>query len=529
MRMHKMDQSIGKVYLVGAGPGDPLLISLRAAQCLAQSDVVVYDRLVHRDVLKHAKKDAELFYVGKESSRHTMRQEQINELIVQHALKGKTVCRLKGGDPFVFGRGGEEAIACREANVLFEVVPGVTSAIAAPAYAGIPVTHRNIASSFTVITGHEDPLKNESSIRWKEIATGADTLVFLMGVENLHAIVSKLIENGKSEDTPIALVQWGSWSKQRTLISTLKAVEENAYLRNFTAPCVTIVGDVVRLSDNLRWFEDKPLFGKKIMVTRAREQSSDLCDMLQDLGAEPVEYPMIRILPMVDLSSLDHAIHLFPSVAGLTESGEASSSLYSWVIFTSANAVTIVADRLIQLGYDMRSMAGLHIAAIGPGTAEVLRKHGIRADFVPTRFVAEAILEELPDHLIKGARILLPRASEAREILPQRLTEMGAVTDVTPIYQTVMDDSDKDEIISELAEKAIDVITFASSSTVHNFMQAICEQNIPELIGETVLACIGPITADTLHTYGFAPQIVASEHSIPGLVKEIVAYFTARR
>lgn len=520
----------GKVFLVGAGPGDPLLISLRGAQCLAQSDIVVYDRLVHPKVLKHAQKGAELIYVGKESSRHTMRQEQICELLVQYALKGKTVCRLKGGDPFVFGRGGEEGIACKEANVEFEVVPGVTSAIAAPAYAGIPITHRNIASSFTVITGHEDPQKMESSIHWREIASGADTLVFLMGVENLQTIANKLIENGKSEDTPVALVQWGTWPKQRTLISTLSKIEEDAYQHNFTPPCVTVVGEVVRLRNQLHWFEDKPLFGKKIMVTRSREQSSDLCEMLQELGAEPMEYPMIRIQPISDLSTLDNAIHLFPHFIDHGENADGSSqSEYTWIIFTSANAVSIVMNRLFQLGYDARALAGIHLGAIGPGTSDALLKYGIRSDFVPTRFVAEAILEELPVHHISHARILLPRASDAREILPQKLTEMGAVVDVVPIYQTIMDDSDKDEIISDLAEKAIDVITFASSSTIHNFMQAIGEENRVELLSGTVLACIGPITADTLHTYGLTPQIVASEHSIPGLVNEIVAYFTARR
>jgi uroporphyrinogen III methyltransferase/synthase len=514
----------GIVYLVGAGPGDPGLLTLRGAECLRRADVVVYDSLAHPDLLRHARSDAEVIYAGKRSAQHTLKQDEINAILVERARQGKIVCRLKGGDPYVFGRGGEEADACVDAGIPFEVVPGVTSAIAAPAYAGIPVTHRDLASSFAVITGHERDDSGEAGTRapgsaeqrrnWATIAHAADTLLFLMGVENIGEIASRLIQHGRSPETTVALVRWGTWAKQETLVSTLGEVADEVKRTGFKAPAVTVVGDVVSKRATLRWFDSRPLFGKRVLVTRAREQASELSERLRELGAEPVEFPVIRIVPSSNFDELDSAI------------GRLRGSGYSWVIFTSGNTVRALHRRLNSLGFDARSFGSTRIAAIGPATAAALSEIGIRADFVPTRFVAESVVEEWPDPQMAGKRVLLPRAKEARELLPDRLREMGAEVDVITAYETVRDAGAADEIRQQLREKQIDAVTFTSSSTVTNFVDAIGPDLVPELMQGVVIACIGPITADTARGLGIPPTIVADEYTIPGIVESLTIAMT---
>jgi uroporphyrinogen III methyltransferase / synthase len=512
---------VGRVYLVGAGPGDPGLITVRGAECIRRADVIIYDRLVHPDLLRYTRPDAERVYVGKKSAEHTLRQEEINALLVAKAQEGKTVCRLKGGDPFVFGRGGEEAEECLKAGIPFEVVPGVTSAIAAPAYAGIPVTHRDAASSFAVITGHERDDRGEAGTRaageaegrrnWANIAYAADTLVFLMGVENIGEIAGKLIQHGRSADTPVALVRWGTWPRQQVLTSTLDRVAEDVKRAGFTAPAVTVVGEVVRLRETLRWFDTRPLFGKRILVTRAREQASALSDLLRESGAEPVEFPVIRIAPPASCAELDDALTRL--------------SAYAWVVFTSANAVSAVSDRLTAVNRDARAFGEAKIAAIGPATADALREVGIRADFVPSQFVAEAVAEEWPEKEMTGRRVLLPRAKEAREFLPDRLREMGAAVDVLTAYETVRDSEAADDIRAQLCNGEIHAVTFTSSSTVKNFVESIGREHIPDILKGVVVACIGPITADTARELGIQPDIVSEEFTIPGLVDSLVQRF----
>ena len=417
----------GMVYLVGAGPGDYRLISMKAVDCLKMADVVVYDRLADDRILRWAPEDAEYIYVGKASSNHTMKQEDINQLLVDKAKEGKCVVRLKGGDPFVFGRGGEEGLLLRENNLPFEIVPGITSAISVPAYAGIPVTHRAVATSFAVVTGHEDPTKGKSNMRWEHLATGVDTLVFLMGVANLPHITSKLIENGRSADTPAAVIRWGTKPEQRTLITTVGKAAEDVAKNGIKPPAIFIVGEVVKLRDSLQWFDNlsqRPLFGKRILVTRARSQASKLTAKLEKLGAEVLEAPAISMAdPADNYAALDKAID---HVAD-----------YHWLIFTSANGVGRFFARLFKAGKDARALGYAKIASIGSATAEKLKQYGLVADVIPQEYRAEGVVEARKGKLPPHAKILIPRAEEAREVLPDTLREMGAEVEVAPAYRTV--------------------------------------------------------------------------------------------
>lgn len=520
----------GTVYLIGAGPGDPGLLTLRGRELLAAADVVVYDRLLHPAVLGHTRPDAERIYVGKSSARHAMRQEEINHLIVDRAQQGQNVARLKGGDPFVFGRGGEEAEACAAAGVGFIVVPGVTSAIAAPAYAGIPVTHRDCASSFAVITGHERDAAGEAGGRtpgvpeqrrdWTAIANAADTLIFLMGVEALPEIAGRLQQHGRSAETPVALIEWGTWSRQRVVAATLGTIVERAAAECLRPPAVCVVGDVVALRETLEWFAPAPpgpLSGKRVLVTRAREQASALSDLLVARGAEPVEFPVIRIDRLDDYSKLDGALHRLGD--------------FGWVAFTSANTAAVIAERLEAVDRDARAFAGVRIAAIGPGTAAALREGlRLRADFMPSEAVAEAAVAEWPGEL-HGVRVLLPRATEARDALPSGLAARGATVEVLPAYRTVLDGSGAAQVEERLRAGEIDAITFTSSSTVQNFVHALsanATHDIRTLIGSAVVAAIGPVTAGTACELGLAPDVVAAEHTIPGLVAAVERYFDAQ-
>ena len=502
----------GKVFLVGAGPGDYRLLTLKACDCLKRADTVVYDRLADKRILQYAPQNAEFIYVGKASSQHTMTQDKICQLLVDLGKAGKTVVRLKGGDPFVFGRGGEEALLLQENNIPFEIVPGVTSAISVPAYAGIPVTHRGVAASFSVITGHEDPTKDSSDINWEKLATATDTLVFLMGVANLPKITAKLIENGRPATTPVAIIRWGTKLQQQVWTSTLDEAAAMAQREGIKPPCIFLVGDVVNLRTDLAWFDNtamKPLFGKKILVTRARSQASKLTAALEELGAECIEAPAIKIVPPVDnYEALDKAI------------GQLDK--YNWLIFTSTNGVEHFWHRLVAGGKDARVLYKARICAIGAATAQALASHGITADVVPERYQAEGIIEVLTKELVAGTKILVPRAAEARTLLPEALTKAGAQVDVVAAYETVMGDVEASVIRNALIKGEIDVVTFTSSSPVKNLLKLIKD---PELLKEAQLAAIGPITAETMQKNGLTADIVAAEYTIEGLVQSIKEAF----
>ncbi len=484
----------GTVYLVGAGPGDPGLLTRAGADALARAEVVIYDRLASPALLALAAPDAEMIYVGKASSRHTRTQEEINELLAEHAWRGKRVCRLKGGDPLVFGRGGEEAAHLRARGVPFVFVPGVTSSIAVPAYAGIPVTDRSCASSFAVITGHEDPTKPESALDWAGIAHGADTLVFLMGLANLPEIAAQLVAHGRPATTPAAAIQSGTTSRQRVVTGTLADIAGAVATARLESPVITVVGEVVGLRDTLAWFDTRPLFGKRVLVTRTREQASDLSRLLAEAGAEPVEFPVIRIEPL-------------PAVPNLLD----RLAKADWLVFTSANGLPHLLAQVRALGGDIRALGRGKVAAIGSGTAESLRACGLHVDFIPDRFVAEAFAAQFPDPA--GLHIVIPRAQEAREVLPALLTARGATVDDLPIYRTVPEDGTPPPLAD------IDVITFASSSTVRSFRKLN-----PGTVSSTV-ACIGPVTADTARELGLRVDVQPDDYTLPALVQALVGYF----
>lgn len=501
----------GKVYLIGAGPGDYRLLTLKACDCLKQADTVVYDRLADGRILQYAPKDAEFIYVGKASSKHTMAQEDICQLLVDLAKEGKTVVRLKGGDPFVFGRGGEEALLLQENDLPFEIVPGVTSAIAVPAYAGIPVTHRGVAASFAVVTGHEDPTKDHSDIHWEQLAKATDTIVFLMGVANLPKITAKLIEHGRSGDTPIAIIRWGTKAAQQVWTSTLSEAAEMAKREQIKPPCIFLVGEVVNLREKLAWFDNpamKPLFGKNILVTRARAQASKLTEGLEALGANCIEAPAIAIQPPQDgFAALDEAV--------------AQMQDFAWVIFTSVNGVKYFFERLGKAGKDSRQLAGLKICAIGSATAKALQEHGIIADVVPGEYRAEGILAALYGQVKAGDRVLLPRAAEARSILPEELIALGAEVNVVNAYETVTGDGNGEDLAAKLRQGEIDVVTFTSSSTVKNLLKLLGNEG-QALLQKVQIAAIGPITANTCEKNGLHVDIQAKEYTIEGLIQAII-------
>lgn len=502
----------GIVYLIGAGPGDPKLITMRGVECLSRAEVVIYDRLVNPRLLAFARPQAEKIFVGKGPGVHQLKQEEINQLLIDKAREGMIVARLKGGDPFVFGRGGEEAEALAEAGIPFEVVPGVTSAVAVPAYAGIPVTHRAFNSVLTIVTGHEDPEKEESSIAWGELSRLGGTLVFLMGLDRLASISERLIKEGKSPQTPVALVQWGTLPEQRVVIGQLSNIAEESRRAGLTSPVVIVVGEVVNLREKLKWVENRPLFGKRIAVTRSRKQASVLSRRLESLGAEVWEFPTIEIAPAADFAPLDWAIDRL--------------SEYQWIIFTSANGVEAFLDRLWHRGGDVRRLKDIQLVAIGPGTARALEARGLRAVYVPEEYRAEGIVEGVR-HLVKpGDRVLLPRARGARPLLPERLSELGVQVDEVVAYETVTGQADATLLQQLLRQKMLHAVTFTSSSTVRNFV-SLLDGNLSSLEG-VVVACIGPITADTAVNLGLKVDVVATEFTIEGLVRALTQYFLQR-
>ncbi|WP_243362108.1 uroporphyrinogen-III C-methyltransferase [Fundidesulfovibrio terrae] len=495
------------VYLIGAGPGDPGLLTLKAKRVLETADVLVYDYLANKAFLDFRRPDAEVIYVGKKGGDHTLPQGDINKLLVAKAKEGKVVARLKGGDPYVFGRGAEEAEELLEEGLTFEVIPGVTSAVAAPAYAGIPITHRKFASSVSFITGHEDPTKDESAHNWPALAQAASTLIFFMGVKNLTDISRRLIDGGRDPKTPAALVRWGTTCRHRSMVSTLEEIPAEAKRQGFKAPSLLVVGEVVGLHDKLNWFEKRPLLGKGVVVTRSREQASDLVRILEDMGACTWEYPTIDVAPLADTAPVREAV--------------GSLSCFDWMVFTSANGVKYFWHELAAMGLDARAMGGLKVAAIGPATAQALLDRGIKADFVPEKFIAESVVEGLLALQIGGKKVLIPRAAQAREVLPEELTRAGAQVTVLPVYETKLAQQDPDEVVAAIEEGEIHYLTFTSSSTVDNFFAMIPTDRLAPLRSKVKIACIGPITAATLKKHGFEPDIQPEAYTIPALAKAL--------
>ena len=498
----------GKVYLVGAGPGDPGLITQKGIDCLACADVVVYDHLLNDVLLDNARTDAEKIYVGKSAATHAMEQDEINRLLIRQARAGKIVVRLKGGDPFVLGRGGEEAEALAMARIPFEIVPGVTSAVAVPAYAGIPVTHRSLASSFAVITGHEDPHKVITGINWEKIATGADTLIFLMGMKNLPDIVSRLIEHGRPTETPVAVICNGTGPDQVTASGTLSDIMKKVRLLKLSPPAVIVVGKVVGLRERLRWYDNRPLSGKRVLVTRSKSQASTLSQMLLERGAQPFELPAIAIRPLEDNTGLDDAIRNLKS--------------FHWVIFTSVNGVEAFFKRMSVLNLDSRALHGRKIGAIGPATSTALRSHGLTADYCPPVYTGAGLLNGLKTLRIKDRHFLLPRADIADSDLSDGIRNLGGRVHEVAAYHTLPDYTAVDKAVEMVQQGKIDIITFTSSSTVSNFMSALGRHRLPPGL---VIACIGPKTAETALKAGLKVDITAREQTIPGLVAALEQYF----
>ncbi|SHK31669.1 uroporphyrinogen-III C-methyltransferase [Tepidibacter formicigenes] len=493
----------GKVYLVGAGPGDYKLITLKALECIKEADVIVYDRLANEKLLNTAKENCEFIYVGKASSNHTLTQDEINEVIANKAKEGKVVTRLKGGDPYVFGRGGEEGEYLLERNIEFEVIPGITSAIGGLCYAGIPITHRDYASSFHVITGH---LKDEEKeLNWKALAQLDGTLVFLMGVKNLQNICTNLIKEGKDKKTPVAIINWATRYNQRVVTGNLENIYEIALKENIKPPSLIVVGDVVNLRGKLNFFENKPLFGKNIVVTRARSQNSKLVEKIIDLGGNPIEFPTIKIEEIKPNTELEKEIK--------------NIEKYSYIVFTSQNGVDIFFNKLVELNFDVRKLSDLKIVAIGPATAKALKDRGIIADIVPKEYIAESIFDELKDKLISKDNILIPRASKARDYLIEKLIEICSVKEIK-IYDTVLGDANKEEILDLLESNEIDYITFTSSSTVKNLVKIVGEKNL-EKLKNTKLISIGPITSNTVKSFNLDVYKEAKEYTINGILNTI--------
>lgn len=506
---------VGKVYLIGAGPGDPGLITVKGLEVLREADVVVYDYLANPGLLAEARDDAEMIYVGKKAGSHAMQQPDINALLVEKGAAGNVVARLKGGDPYVFGRGGEEALALAGAGVAFEVVPGVTAAIAAAAYAGIPVTHRGVAASLGIVTGHEDPTKPESQVDWSKVAVGTGTLAIYMGMKNLRRNVANIIAAGRDESTPVAVISWGTSPRQRCATGTLSTIADVVEREGIEAPAITIIGDVVRLRDRLQWFEKLPLFGKRIVTTRPRAQSAELQRMLQRLGAEVLVFPTIRIVPVQDYSAMDSAIGRL---------GE-----YDWLIFTSINGVRIFFDRMLEQGRDARALAACKLAAIGPATARALRDRFLDVDCVPRRYVAEevvAALKEFDD--LEGKKILLPRAGAARLVLPEELRRLGADVEEIAVYQTEAETRTDPALLERILGADVDVITFTSSSTVQNFAEIVGDERAREISTKVACASIGPITSQTARELGMQIAVEAEEHVTAGLVRALCDHFAKK-
>ena len=508
---------LGTVYLLGAGPGDPELVTARAIRRLGEADLVLYDALIHPDLLSMVRSGAECVFVGKRAGRAGARQSSINRQMIEAAQAGRTVVRLKGGDPFLFGRGSEEAEALVEAGIPFEVVPGVPSPMAVMAYAGIPLTHRGQASSVAFLTATESAEKDRSSHDWSKLATATQTLVLFMGLRKLASLMQLLIEHGRPADTPAAVVQSASLPTQRTIVGTVGDIAERAAEAGISMPALTVVGPVVRLREVLRWYDRQPLFGRRVMVTRPTGQAGVLCRMLMDRGAEPVEAPTIRIEDPEDPGPLRQAV--------------ASAQAYDWILFTSVNGVDRFFREVARQGGDARLLGGARVAAIGPGTARGLEARGIRPDQVPSEYRGEAVAAGvLAAHggTLSGVRVLLPRAAVARDVLPDTLREAGAEVDVVAAYRSLtLGDAEAARMRGLIAEPAVDVVTFTASSTVKNLV-AMVGDGFAEQLAPLTVASIGPITTETAREMGIRVDVTATEYTNAGLVHALTDHFARR-
>lgn len=507
----------GKIILVGSGPGDPDLITVKGLQAIQEAEILVYDYLVPGELLSYASKDCEKIYVGKKVGCHIMPQKEINCLIVERAREGRLVVRLKGGDPFVFGRGGEEALAAKEAGVEFEIIPGVTAGVAVPAYAGIPVTHRGITTSVTFITGHEDPGKDESEIDWASLGSLSGTLVFYMGVGRLCKIAENLITHGRAPATPVAVIHRGTTEYQKTVVGTLENIENKVTEAGFKPPALIVVGEVVLLREKLNWYETRPLFGRTVVVTRSREQASEFSRLLRKQGARVIELPTIRIAPGPD--------------PGLVQEALRQLADYDWIVFTSANGVKFFLEALRSEGLDVRAMGKAGLCAIGPATAAALESSGLKVDLVPETYVAESVIEALSSQEdLSGKKVLIPRAEIARKVLPERLHALGAQVDEVALYSTRIDEPENSgKVRQQLIAGEIDLVTFTSSSTVENFVALVGGKEVGAAAGRTLFASIGPITAARAEDYGLKSAIVPETYTIVALCEAICDYFAQGR
>ncbi len=522
---------MGIAYLVGAGPGDVGLLTVKGLRCLQRADVVVYDFHLNAQLLNYISHKAELIYAGKRGGHHTMTQDQINHAIVEKAAEGKIVCRLKGGDPFVFGRGGEEAQELVRAGIPFEVVPGVSSSVAAPAYAGIPLTHRLYSSSFAVIPGYEDTTKEESAINWEKLATGVGTLVFLMAVKNIDEMTKKLMQHGRSPDTPVAVIRWGTRADQKTIVSTLRDIAAVVREKDIKPPAVSVIGDVVSLRNELNWYENKPLFGHRILVTR---EHSVGFESLEDLGAEILQFSTIEIVPPGSWDELDRAIK--------------NISDYDWLIFTSVNGVKYFFSRLFAQGIDIRQLKGARICAIGTKTEAAVNQFGIKVDLVPDEFRAEGLIDSfirlqqggigqgpetsggmrLNARPLQGVRFLLPRAETAREIFPEKVRELGGKIDVPVTYRAVKPDHLGKRLKRFLKEGRITIATFTSAATFTNFME-IMGEDAEGLLQNVTIAVIGPVTASAIEKAGLRVHVMPEVATVEAMVNKIIEWVLNRQ
>jgi uroporphyrinogen III methyltransferase/synthase len=507
-------KNVGTVYLVGAGPGDAGLLTMRGAELLARAEVLVYDALVNPDLLRLAPAGVEIIYGGKRAKAHAIPQDQLNALLVEKARAGKTVVRLKGGDPYLFGRGGEEAEELAAAKIPFEVVPGISSIYAAPNYAGIPVTHRDCCSSFTVFTGHEDPTKPESSLDYARLASQPGTKVILMGVERIPEIAGELMRHGMSGKTPVGMVRWGTTGRQESLTGTLETIAKIVAERGFKAPAVTIVGDVVNLRKKLNWFEKRALFGRRVVVTRTREQASQVSRQLRELGADVLEIPTIKIAPLVDFEQLNI---LKDALEGLGS--------YDWLVFTSPNGVATFFDYFFKVFDDVRSLGNVRLAAIGPATAAKLQELHLKVDAMPEQYLAKKVAKAINDlGSVENLKILLLRAEVANPELPKLLEEMRAIVDDIAVYRTVPETEDITGAAERLLAEGADWVTFTSSSTVENFHARF---DLPALLAkfpQLKTVSIGPETSKALNKLGVTPTAEAKEHTIDGVVKALLKW-----
>ena len=498
----------GKVYIVGAGPGDIGLLTVKGLRCLKKADVVVYDFHLNAQVLNYINHDAEFIYAGKRGGQHDMTQDKINRTLVEKAEEGKMICRLKGGDPFVFGRGGEEAEVLAKEGIEFEVVPGISSAIAAPAYAGIPLTHRLYSSSLAIVPGYEDVTKKDSAIDWARLATGVGTIVFLMTVKNIALVCKRLIENGRSLETPVAVVRWGTRADQTTIVGNLENISDLVKENEIRPPAVMVVGDVVKLRETLKWYEKKPLFGQRVLVTREHTVGFE---PLEELGAEIIEFHTIEIVPPDDWTELDRAIEKIDS--------------YNWLILTSVNGVKFFFQRLMDRDRDIRDLKGVKICAVGSKTASAIKKYGIKVDLVPKKYNAEGLIEAFTgkhgNGPFKGLKILLPRAETARETFPEKVRELGGEIDVFTSYKTVKPEVHGKRLKRFLKEGKISIATFTSAATFNNYMEIMGKDAI-DLLKDVTITVIGPVTAKAVEKAGLKVSIMPEEATVDAMVKAII-------